>query len=383
MAAFAQTPPQKSNIFLFLIPVALLLVMFVVLLVLLLRPILQPPPPPTAPTWLAENSTTEVRLLPGGSSPLYAFTASPTQATLLAMEADTPGFSFAAQVMDESGELVAEFDSRLQVAALSLAPRSGSYGVKLSSLQGSSIGSVSVAIGAAVSAQSNAPAAILSKAAPLCQVTPATEAATLVRSAPHEDYEVLTALASGAYLPVLGRTDDGWYAVNLNERMSWMAQEVTTLVGVCDAVPRLLNPVIPAAPLDPQVYMLEVDRDGTGMMRDSISAPQGDSSDLVWVRAINLYNFAPNNYREYSITVNCTGIGAEYLRWGSPYQPTLRCGETFRLPFLYEISQQPIAIVFDADAPQSYVEYMINVVSSTAVSAPAAPIPMDEAGAVG
>lgn len=319
MAAFPQTPPHKSNIFLFLIPVALLLVMFVLLLVLLLRPVLQPPPPPsTAPTWLAENSTTEVRLLPGSTSPLYAFRASPTQATLLAMEASEPGFSFAAQVTDESGELVAEFDSRLQVAALSLAPRSGSYQVKLSSLPGSSIGSVNVAVGAAVSAQSNAPAAILSKAAPPCQVTPATEAATLVRSAPHGDYEVLTTLAYGNYLPVLGRTDDGWYAVNLNERMSWISQEVTMLVGVCDTIPRVLNPVIPAAPTDPQVYMVEVDRDGTGMVRDAISALQGDSSDLVWVRAINLYNFAPNNYREYSITVNCTGIGAEYLRWGSP-----------------------------------------------------------------
>jgi hypothetical protein len=384
MAAFLQTPPQKSNIFLFLIPVALLLVMFILLLVLLLRPALQPPPPSIAPTWLEENSSTEVRLLPGGSSPLYAFRANPAQATLLAMESSTPGFSFAAQVTDESGALVAAFDSRLQVAALSLAPRSGSYQLKLSALQGSSIGNVNVAVGAAVSAQSNPPAAILSKAAPPCQVTPATDAATLVRSAPHGDYEVLTALTPGNYLPVLGRTDDGWYAVNLNERMSWMSQDVTTLVGVCDSVPRLLNPIIPAAPLDPQVYLVEVDRDGGGMMRDAISAMQGDSSDLVWVRAINLYNFAPNNYREYSITVNCTGIGAEYLRWGSPYQPTLRCGETFALPFLYEISQQPIAIVFDANAPQSYVEYMINVVSSTAISAPGSPnVPMDEAGAVG
>ncbi len=383
MTVLSQTPPSKSNILLFLIPVVLLLLMFGLLMMLLLRPVFDTPPAEVMLTWLADNSSTEVRLLPGSTSPMYAFNASPAQSTLLALEAGSPGFTFAAQVTDEHGDLVAEFDSRLQVAALSLAPHNGSYQIKLSSQHGS-IGSVNVALGAAVSAQSNPPAAILSKAAPPCQITPSTQSSTLVRSAPHGDYEILTMLAPGSYLPVLGRTDDGWFAVNLNERLSWMSQDVAALVGTCDSLPRLLNPIIPSAPLDPEVYMVEVDRDGMGMLRDALSTPNGDSSDLIWVRAINLYNFAPNNYREFSITVNCTGVGAEYLRWGSPYQPTLRCGETFGLPFLYEISQQPIAIVFEANAPQSYVEFMINIVSSTASGQPSMPsVTVDESGAVG
>jgi hypothetical protein len=380
MSAILQTPPQKSNIFLFLIPVVLLLLMFGVLMALLLHPTTLPPPP-TAPNWLAENSATEVRLLPGRPSQIYAFNASPTESTLLSLEAGAPGFAFAAQVKDETGEVVAQFDSRVEVAALSLAPRVGSYQLMLSSLHSNSIGSVNVAIGAAAAAQSNPPAAILSKAAPPCQVTTASALSALVRSAPATDYEVLTTLASGSYLTVLGITDDGWYAVNLNERMSWMQRDVATLVGTCDVIPRLLNPIIPVAPSDPEVYMVEVDRDSTGQLRDAISLPQGDASDLVWVRAINLYNFAPNNYREFSVTVNCTGVGAEHLRWGSPFDPTLRCGETFNLPFLYEISQQPIAIVFAANSPQSYVEYNVTIVSNTAQPPPS--LVVDETGAVG
>lgn len=381
MAVFPQARHPKSNLLLFLIPLTISSLLLI--LIVLLHPAAPPPQPTVMPVWLAPHSTTEVRLLPGAGSPVYAFGADAAQPTLLALRAAAPDYRFAAQVRDDAGMIIADFDSQLQVAAFSLAPRNGSYQLRLSSTT-QQLGIVYIAVGAAAAAQSNPPAAILSKAAPTCQATPLGETAILVRSAPHTEYEVLTTLAPGGYLPILGRTDDGWYAVNLNERMSWIAGDTVTLVGTCTAIPTLLNPVIPTATADAEVYLLEVDRDGSRMLRDAISTPQGDRNDLIWVRAINLYNFPPNNYREFTLTVNCTGTGAGYLRWGSPYNPTLRCGESFRFPFLYEISQQPIAIVLDADAPQSYVEYMISATSSTSQAYPALlPAPLDAEGAAG
>ncbi|MBE0690740.1 MAG: SH3 domain-containing protein, partial [Anaerolineae bacterium] len=246
----------------------------------------------------------------------------------------------------------------------------GSYQLTVEAAGESGVGTVLVAIGAAAAARSGPPASILNKAAPPCQMTTSGSAAALVRGAPSPVYEFIGTLQPGAYLPVLGHTDDGWFAVNYAEREGWLTDDVATLIGQCEQIPRLLNPVIPTAPADPDVYLLEVDRDGSSQLRDALSLPNGDSSDLIWLRAINLYSQAPNNYRIFSVTLNCTGIGAEHLRWGPPYEPVLSCGDTVELPFLFEISQQPLAVVFEANSPQSYVEYMLTITSASANSSP-------------
>jgi hypothetical protein len=382
MTAIPQRDESHSKTVLTLTLIAIVLITFVVLIFLVLRPTLNPPPTPpvVAPNWIAPNSETQVSLIPGTGERVYAFGASATQPTLLSLRANQHGFTFAARVRDDSGATVATFENGLQVAAVALAPREGSYQLALSSTQSDISGMVIVAIGSAAAAQGNPPATILSKAAPPCQLTTNSANAVIIRSAPSTDYEVLAGLQVGSFLPVLGRTDDNWYAVNYNERQTWMAGDAVALVGSCDSVPRLINPTIPNAPVDPDVYLLEVDRDGSGLIRDALSTPQGDSNDIVWVRAINLYTQAPNNYREFTLTLNCTGIGAQYLRWGSPYEPTLGCGDTVTLPFLFDLNQQPLAVVFEANTPQSYVEYMLTINSAAAA---AQPFVTDAAGAVG
>lgn len=380
MTAIPQRDESQSKTVLTLTLIAIVLIVFVILIILVLRPTLTPPTPPVAPNWIAPNSETQVSLIPGTGERVYAFGASATQPTLLSLRANEHGFTFAARVRDDSGATIATFESGLQIAAVALAPREGSYQLALSAAQSDSSGMVNIAIGSAAAAQGNPPATILSKAAPPCQLTTNSANAVIVRSAPSTDYEVLSGLQPGSFLPVLGRTDDNWYAVNYNERQTWMAGDAVALVGSCDSVPRLINPTIPDAPVDPDVYLLEVDRDGSGLIRDALSTPQGDSSDIVWVRAINLYTQAPNNYREFTLTLNCTGIGAEHLRWGSPYEPTLRCGDTAILPFLFDLNQQPLAVVFEANTPQSYVEYMLTITSATGAAQPAI---VDANGAVG
>lgn len=296
----------------------------------------------------------------------YAFNADPLHPTLIVLEARTPGFAFAAEVRNDEEELIAHFDSRMQIAALALEASGGSYRLMLRPANAQEVGVVLVSIGAAAAARSSPPAAILNKAAPPCQIMAATTASALVRSAPSSDYEVIGTLAAGTLLPILGRTDNGWYAVNYAERQGWLAGDVGTLLGQCDPLQRLNNPAIPIAATDSDVYLIEVDRDGSAQLHEAMSTPLGDTSDLVWIRAINLYTQSPNNYREFALTLNCTGIGADHVRWGSPYEPTLRCGESATVPFLFNLNQQPVAIVFEANSPQSYVEYMLTVSSTTA-----------------
>ena len=382
MTAIPQPTEPSVKTALSFISILFVVIVFIILILLVLRPVVNPPETsiPAAPNWIAPNSETQVSLISGTGERLYAFGSSATQPTLLSIHANDRGFNFAARVRDNTGATIATFESGLQVAAVALAPREGSYQLTLLPIEANTSGMVTVAIGAAAAAQANPPATILSKAAPPCQLTTNSTNAVIIRSAPSTQYEVLSSLSTGNFLPVLGRTDDGWYAVNYNERQTWMASEAVMLIGSCDTLPRLLNPTIPDAPIDPDVYLLEIDRDGSGLIRNELSTPQGDSSDIVWVRAINLYTQAPNNYREFTLTLNCTGVGAEHLRWGSPYAPTLRCGETARLPFLFNINQQPLAVVFEANSPQSYVEYMLNINSATGGVQPVA---IDTEAAVG
>jgi len=362
---------QNPNwVMLLVLPVLLAVFALVVFIgLMMLRPQVSPSLAPPL-NWMADDSEVSVNLMPSIPSKTYAFNARPSQPTLLTIQTTVSTFAFAAQIKDDKGEMVAQFAQPLQVAALALPPSSGSYQLTVEAAEESGVGTVVVAIGAAAAARSGPPASILNKAAPPCQMTTSSSAAALVRGAPSPAYEVIGSLQPGAYLPVLGHTDDGWYAVNYAERLGWLIDDVGTLVGQCDQIPRLLNPVIPTAAADNDIYLLEVDRDGSSQLRDAISLPNGDASDLIWLRAINLYSQSPNNYRIFSVTLNCTGIGAEHLRWGPPYEPLLRCGDTVELPFLYEISQQALSIVFEPNSPQSYVEYMLTITSTSANPAP-------------
>ncbi len=374
----AQSP---NRLMVLVIPVLLALLAFVVFIgLLLLRPNVTTPQTTPPLNWLPDDGEIPISLLPGVQSRTYAFHGRPSQPTLLTLQTTVPTFAFAAQIKDDKGDTVANFDQPLQVAALALAPSTGSFQLTVQATEKDSAGTVVVAIGAAAAARSSPPSAILNKAAPPCQLTTESGAAALVRGAPSRDYEVIGTLQPGAYLPVLGHTDDGWFAVNYGERQGWLTEDVSILAGQCEPIPHLLNPVIPTAPADPDIFLLEVDRDGSNQLHDVVSLPNGDASDLVWLRAINLYNQSPNNYRVFSVTLNCTGIGAEHLRWGSPYEPVLRCGDSVELPFLYEISQQPLSIVFEPNSPQSYVEYMLTVTSNSASAAPMLIANRDAAG---
>jgi hypothetical protein len=379
-------PASRSRSLLLLLLLAGVMIVFGVIFAVMYQRQAAPSDMPPAVNWIAADGETQITLLPNALPQHYAFNASATQPTLMVLQPSPPDFAFAAQLTDDQGALVAQFDSRLQVAALALSPGSISYRLMVETVDPAAIGSVTVAIGAAAAARSSPPAAILSKAAPLCQLTSA-EAAAIVRSAPSPEYAIIGTLNPDRFIPVLGQTDNGWYAVNFAERQGWLSAELASLVGSCVNLPRLLNPAIPAAPADPDVYLMEIDRDGSGQIRGSISTPNGDSSDVIWVRAINLDSNTPNNYREYTLTLNCTGASVESLRWGAPLDPNLACGDSVALPFLYQLNQQPIAVVIAPSSPQSYIEYMLTVTSSTAwqnagLQMPA-PAQIDETGAVG
>jgi hypothetical protein len=318
-------------------------------------------PVPTAiPTLLAANSETRVDISPGSAARLYNFSA-----TRLKIDSRTPGFAFSAEIRNAAGKTVAAFANSLQNVQLTLEPQNGLYEISVLGANPQQAGTVSLALGSAVIA----PAVLDGTAyrAPDCRVTNSSGVNTIIRSAPATNYAVLALFPPGASLPAIGRTDNGWLTVSFEERQGWIDSNVSGLMGDCDALPVLRNPAIPNAPADAQAYLLQADRDGSGVFRESISAPDGDLSDLIWVQVNNLDSAAPNNYREFALTLDCAGSERGTLRWGSPNSPSLRCGESVVLPFLQTNNQHPIIVVFPAGSPQSYVEYSLSLLPADAV----------------
>src|SRR5262245_1010276 len=68
--------------------------------------------------WLSNNTATEINFVPGATPQLYSFSASPSSATTVKLDSDTPGFSFSAEVRDGQGKPVATLGNRTQNALL-------------------------------------------------------------------------------------------------------------------------------------------------------------------------------------------------------------------------------------------------------------------------
>jgi Bacterial SH3 domain len=312
-------------------------------------------PAAVIPTWLPANSQTNVEVTPGSAPLLYSLNL--TGATRVKLDTSTPDFAFAAEIHDSAGQTVAAFHERLQNIQFTLA--SGLYQLAVTSVDPKHSGTVSLALGDAVIA----PEAIDGAAQHVldCRVANTSPAGVIVRSAPAAQYAVLGTLNQKGELPALGRTDNGWFSIAFGERQGWIKSDVVTPSGNCGALPLVRNPAIPVAPIDVPAYLLQVDRDGSGSFTQAISTPDGDHDDLIWVRVINLYTEPPNNYRQFVLTLDCRGERTDDVRWGNPYAPTHRCGESITVPFLSGSEQQPVSVLFAPGSPQNYVEYRLRV----------------------
>ena len=218
--------------------------------------------PSAASTGLQPGVPTLVNIPPGAPSQTYSFNASPTGSTELLLSTDSPGFAFAAQVRDASGQLITVLaGNSLQAASLMVGPGEGLYEVVVTALSPELQGAVQIALGAGAGSSSGAGPAPASPT----QMQPPSAAAPQgvcsvnsfgnvnVRSGPGTNYGIIGSLAPGNFLTVTGRNGDGsWYAVNYAGLQGWVAMSVVNMNGPCGSVPVVQTPPPPAGPPPPQ-----------------------------------------------------------------------------------------------------------------------------------
>jgi hypothetical protein len=323
------------------------------------------PPAPTINTAIEQDAALDITLRPNAQPRFYSFRADPDQVTQLQLDTETPEFAFAAEVRDSSGASIAMFNgSSLNRAALTIEPGDEEYQLRLMPLDGSHRGTVMLTLGI--------PATPVPQPEPTSMICGAISAAlegTPVRNGPRPEYGIIGALLPEDMLMARGRIRGGWYLVELRDGMGWVPGDSVRLYGDCDQLPIVLDPAIPSAPADDEPYVLNVDRDGSSYITEAIAFPYEDTADLAWLNVLNLYDRAPSNYREFSVTLACEGVGVEALRWGAPEAPIHQCGETILIPVLYGMSQQPLLIALPPGSEQSYIRYTLSARSTYGIVA--------------
>lgn len=304
------------------------------------------------------------------TSQSYRFNSNPYSPTYLLLSTLTPAMHYTVEVRDGGGAVFATLSGgSLQSTTLTIAPGDETYEVAVRSEQSTTGGLLSVMVS---SSQSSIPAATLSNPTPQaiavaavaqpltntamsCQASSAVAGSVNVRSGPSLDYAVIGGLSVGQTLPVIGHNVNGWYPVQIGEQTGWVSGSVVTVSGVCDGLPDVALPAVAGGPL-----RLDVDRDGWAMVSDALASSDADPRDLVLMAVSHLVAGTPDDYREFNLTLVCTGTGTEGVRWGAPERPSLSCGSSIVVPATAAFNQQWIAVTLADRSLLSQVSYTLT-----------------------
>ncbi len=304
------------------------------------------------------------------TSQSYRFTSNLHSPTYLLISTLTPSITYTVEVRDGSGKVFATLSGgSLQSTALTIVPGDETYEVAVQSDQSTASGLLSVMISSSPppvpsTALSNPtpqamPAAAVAQAVPdlatPCQASSAVAGSVNVRSGPGLNYPVIGGLAMGQTLPVTGHDVGGWYPVQAGQQTGWVSGSVVTVSGACDGLPDAMLPVSTSGPL-----RLDVDRDGWGMVSDALASTETDPRDLVLMTVSHLAAGTLDDYREFNLTLVCTGTGTEHIRWGAPERPSLSCGGSIVVPATAAFNQQWIAITLADRTAPSQVSYTLT-----------------------
>lgn len=203
----------------------------------------------------AGAGSTAVNVAPGTPMQIFSFNAVPGAVLMAVLTTDMPGFSYAAQVRNAQGQVVAILTGdAAQGVTFTVPAGSGSYEVAVTSLTPGVGGVVTLSLGQTTDQASSPPliptastSTILTTATPdsgkttaptdFCTATGGNSGVNL-RSGPGTTYNPVGQLLPGASLPVTGRSIDGvWYTVNYNQQTAWLFGGVVVFTGNCGSLP--------------------------------------------------------------------------------------------------------------------------------------------------
>jgi uncharacterized protein YraI len=331
--------------------------------------------------WLQPNTPMLVNFPLTASTQIYSFTANPTASTQISLYPLTADLPYTAEIHDYRGSVIASVANGLRNAVLTVGPGDGLYEVAIKSDDHNQQGMLSLLVNGILDNGSTSPSAYVAptgseivqdfQAAAFtpptgqCSAQSSSASNVNIRSGPGLEYPVIASLIAGRSIAIVSRSANNWFQVDVQQQAGWISGTVITLNGVCDsfAIAPTVTPFPTAVPtLTPAqltAFHLDVDRDGWGDFSEDVASTDSDPRDLISVNVHNLSNDPGDNYREFTLTLVCSGTGTESVRWGAPEKPTQSCGHSVIVPFTPTYSQQMIAVSLPVRTPQSAVHYTL------------------------
>jgi hypothetical protein len=351
---------------------------------------------------------------PGGQSQAFMIPVSPSADTPLTIASSTPGFIYSVQVSAPDGRIILAVDGALPSVNVVLPASTEPYTIVVRASNSIDSGTLSISQSGSVPVvtSGNVPAPVATEEVGSDGAPPADQCATVagaggvnIRRGPGTGYEVIGGLAPNGYLVVTGQ-NNGWYTGPTANGAGWVAGSVVSLAGPCNNLAFVNAPALPTAtPLpqptattatnnptattttnnptattttnnptatytpteDVQIAIVDNDhnlianRDSGGQFSNDVSFPNGDTSDRIRLTIDGLTNQPPNSFREMSILVVCSGVGAEHLSWGTggPNSPTAKkCNESLSTQHTNDSNQTYINVNLSSNG---YVQYTIIV----------------------
>lgn len=326
---------------------------------------------------LQPNNPTFVNFPLTASDQIYSFTANPSSSMQVSLYKLPPDLPYEAEVRDNQGNVLAKLGGNsLQNTILTLGPNTGLYEIAIKASQSPQEGILSLLVGdtgsnaQAVDTTSlpylNALAATpayrtITATNPVesvyCGIRNPTGSNVNIRNGPGTNYPVIGTVPTGGSLLISGRTSTGWLQVTQNNQQGWVFSGVVTVEGICNNLPDLTPSA--AQNTNPGLLEMTVDRDGWGDFNQSLVYTDG-AGDLILFKVSNLQPTLPDNYREFTLTLLCSGTGTEYVRWGAPERPSLYCGHSITVPFTFDFSQQYITVTLADTSGLSNINYTLS-----------------------
>lgn len=337
--------------------------------------------------WLQPDTPALIDFPLAADLQVYGFQTTPDNLSYMTLSSLSPELIYTADVIDGQGSVVATLTNRIAAAVLTLDSSSAFYQVALRPGDKKQVGRLSLqlthdnhinATRQTASAASVFP--ILAFDQPLNQPVMLTRNSTIavdalcraasasglninIRSGPGLDYPVIDTLAVNQHIVVSGRTSSGWYRVDVNEQLGWISSTVVTVSGDCATLPDVsalstaLRLPSSGAALNP--FNFAIDRDGWGSFNEALSSAEPLARDLIDFSA---YNLIAGDFREYTLSLICSGAGLDSLRWGAPQNPTLLCGSSTTLPLTAGTPRLTLTVMLLNPDPLTDVDYTLMAV---------------------
>jgi predicted component of type VI protein secretion system len=322
---------------------------------------------------LQPDSPTMVSFPLLAASQIYAFAADAQQPIQISLVPITHNLSYTAELRDDHGTVMATVSSSaIQNAVLTVSPGDQHYQVAIKSDNTNIQGMLSMQVIRTTTTNTDAVVRAASVQTPVivpfqsvvstsndayvpCSASSSTGVSVNLRSGPGMNYGIVGTLVYGTALTVSGQSQNGWYQVVENGQYVWVSASVTTLAGDCQNLPDVTPPN-----LNTGTSKLVIADNGWGSLNESINSTDANPNDLIVVTDPLLST--NQHYEEFTLTLICSGDGADLLRWGAAEKPTLKCGSSVVLPMTGSYQQQVIAVTLPYSSVSSAVQYTLMAV---------------------